>query len=604
MINELRVGKTANFYNLNRALSNAAVDDLFRQIRAGQPSASQNLMHHRRVRAGQAHWSAISFLYDRSPSFVTEAAGIRERICGFVLLVEYRDHVAIFKSKLDLPLGFSTRYLGRVSAERVDLAVARRDAVFEKIRLRNMSISKHVMRSKTFEADDLRNVVGPAGANRYAPQAYSVRSGADHYSTTPSTGRIGQRSDRVNHLALVDYAKSVIDELVDARGVPAAFIRTFARAIDLGSIGETARPTIFAVDVATLADTIHEDREIRLLRERGGLPVELSKAEIDAALAELDQALNVDGDGKTMDLVDRASGATVGAIALNRARVALRDLRLPLSADIEVEDTRYSLGQDPNRIPLRRYIDRNDGFILLFDALSLAYLHGTLFRDDGFTDGGAALLRHLRTDRLLDAVTDEKGNFTAKQTHFDDDSTFGVIEASVADGDEILVCDDLGNEWADFIGLNNSSSPPRITFYHAKHGDLSLGAGAFHISVSQAIKNLQHMNLPAQSIGRKIRGWSQKYVNGGTETQIPRVIRGNAGRLTKDFARAGAAPDAIRRVFIVTSSLSRRAVDEALKDVAGGRAPDPYFVQLYWLLMSFFSACTEMNAHGYIVCRT
>jgi transposase InsO family protein len=41
------------------------------------------------------------------------------------------------------------------------------------------------MRSKTLEADDLRNVVGPATANRYVPQAYAVRSGAEHASRLP-----------------------------------------------------------------------------------------------------------------------------------------------------------------------------------------------------------------------------------------------------------------------------------------------------------------------------------------------------------------------------------------------------------------------------------
>lgn len=604
MISELRVGKTANFYSLNRTLSDAAVDDLFTRIRAGQPSPSQNLMAHRRVRAGQAHWSAISFHYDRSPPFVTEAANIRERVCGFVFLVEYRKHVAVFRSKLDLPASFSTRYLGRVPAERVDLAVARGDAVFEKIRLRNMSISKNVMRSKTFEADDLRNVVGPAGANRYVPQAYAVRSGADHFSTTPSTGRIGQRSDRVDHLALVDYAKSVIDELVDAKGSPAAFIRTFARPIDLASIAGKAQPTTLAIDIASLADAIHERREIRFLRERGGRPSELSKPEIDAVLAELDQVLKVQGDGKTMQLLAGARDTKVGAIAINRARVALRDLRLPLSANVEVEETKYVVGQDPNRLSLRRYIDREDGFILLFDKLSFAYIDGTLFRDDGFADGGTSLLRYLRSNALLDVVTDEKGKFTAKQVHFDDDSTFGVIEASIAEGDEILVCDDLGNEWADFIGLSNSSSPPRITFYHAKHGALSLGASDFHISVSQAIKNLHNMSLPVESIARKIRGWREKYANAGKQTRIRRIIRGDPDGLASEFDRARAAPDAIRRVFIVTSSLSRKAVADALKDVAAGSAPNPYFVQLYWLLMSFFSACTEMNAYGCVVCQT
>jgi len=277
---------------------------------------------------------------------------------------------------------------------------------------------------------------------------------------------------------------------------------------------------------------------------------------------------------------------------------------LPLSTDIEIEDTKYLLGRDPNRMSLRRYIDREDRFILLFDALSLAYIDGTLFRDDGFVDGGSALLRHLRTNTLLDGVTDEKGTFAPRQVTFDADSTFGVIEANVAEGDEILICDDLGDEWADFIGLNNSSSPPRITFYHAKHGALSLGAGPFHVSVSQAIKNLQRMSLPVESIGAKIRGWRQKYISGGgVRTKIPRIARGNAEGLSEEFARARTAPDAIRRVFIVTSSLSRRAVEGALDDVAAGRSPDPYFVQLYWLLMSFFSACTEMNAHGYIVCR-
>ena len=249
---------------------------------------------------------------------------------------------------------------------------------------------------------------------------------------------------------MIDYAKSIIDDLVDAAGAPASFIRTFARAIDLASIEGTARPTVFAIDVAGLTYAIHDGHEIRLLRETGGRPTELSKIEIDAILGELDRILKIDGAGKAKDLIDPADGTRVGTIALNRSRVALRDLRLPLSADIEVEETTHLLGRDPNRMSLRRYIDRKDRFILLFDALSLAYIDGTLFRDDGFVDGGAALLRHLRPNAILDTVTDEKGTFTSGQVAFDGDSTFGAIVQSVAEGDEVLVCDDLGDEWADF----------------------------------------------------------------------------------------------------------------------------------------------------------
>jgi hypothetical protein len=601
MIDNLRIGKTANFCSLKRRLSIAAVDDLFRRIRASQPSASQNLFLHRRERLHDTAWSAISFLYDRPPSFLLENAGVTERVCRFVMIVEYRDHLAVFKSRLDLPATFSTKYLGRVPGDRIDVAIARSDAVFEKIRLRNMSVSKFAMRNKTLEADDLRNAVGPAGSSRYVPQGYTVRSGADHYSTTPNTGRIAQRSDRVDYATLVEYAKTVIAELVDGAGAPAPFIRAFARAIDLAA--GVARPTIFAVDVASLVDAIHERREVRLVRKVNESHVALVKTEIDAVLGELDAVFAVQGNGKLLEIHDRAGGVRAGAIAINKSRIALRDLQLPLSVDLEVERTEHALGQDPSRLSLRRYIDREDGFIVLFEDLSLAYIDGTLFRDDAMVSGGKDFLRYLRVDPLLAAVTDEKGTFTPNHIAFDADSTFGVVVSSVADGDEVLVCDDLGDEWADFIGLSNASSPPRITFYHAKHGELSLGAMPFHISVSQAMKNLGRISLPPDALGRKIGGWDRMYLRGGVQTSIPRISRGNPGKLAHEYENARSAPDVIRRVFIVTSSLSRGAVEREFADIAAGRTPDPYFVQLYWLLLSFFSACTEVGAHGYVVCR-
>jgi hypothetical protein len=603
MIEDLRVAKTANFYRLNRRLSNVAVDTLFRTIRAGHVNPSQNYFYERRVASGPARWSAVSFFYDRHPAFLRKEAAVQERVSGFVLLVEHRNHVAIFKSGLDVPAGFATRFLGRVQVDRVDVAVARQDAIFEKIRLRNTSISKQAMRNKTFEADDLRNVVGPAGSSRYAPQGYRVRAGDDHFSTTPSTGRIAQRSERVEHLALVEYAKGVVDDLVAGAGDPAPFIRTFARAVDLGSIDGVTRPTTFAVDVAGLVDAVYERDAIRLVRRDGQAYVALAKAEIDLVLAELEGALEVRGAGKRLTLHD-AAGESVGVIAINKSRVALRDLQLPLSAELEVEAVSVPLGADPNRLSLRRYIDHENGFILLFDVLRYAYINGTLFRDDALVEGGTELLRYLRPEPSLAQVTDEKGTFAPQQIAFDANSTFGVVVAAVADGDDVLVCDDLGDEWADFIGLNNQSSPPRITFYHAKHGELSLGAGPFHVSVSQALKNLQRMTLPAESMGGKINGWLHNYVSGsGVHTSIPRVCRGSPGELAAEFERARRAPDAIRRVMIVTSSLSRGAVAHALNRIGAGHRPDPYFVQLYWLLMSFFSACTDMNAFGYVVCR-
>jgi hypothetical protein len=604
MIEHLRVTKSANFYRLARGMTNAAVDDMFRKVRASHPSASQNLFQHRRIQRRGARWSAISFLYDRPVAFFRTVSPVRERVCGFLMLVEHRGHAAVLRSHLEMPAGFVTRHLGRVPVDRVDAAVARHDAIFEQIRLRNTSLSRQAMRSKTFEAYDLSEVVGPAAASRYAPRGYRVRAGGDHYSATPSTGRIGQRSDRVDHLTLIDYATGVIDQLLDDGRAPAAFIRRFARAISLADIEGQSRPTAFAIDIAELTDAIYERNELRLVREDGGVIIEIGAAATKLALDELDVVLETRGRGRTMTLHRVGEMAEIGAISLNKSRIALRSLNLPVGAELMVEAQDQLIGADPNRISLREYLNNEDLFILLFDRLSLAYIGGTLFRDDALVDGGTTLLSYLVTNQLLNDVADEKGPFKKGQTAFDAKSTFGAIVNGIADGDEVLVCDDLSDEWADFIGLSNATTPPRISFYHGKHGDLSLGAGPFHVSVSQAMKNLQRMTLPADEIARKIAGWNKLYVSGeGVKTSIPRIARGDPADLSNQFARARNAPDSILRAMIVTSSLSKTAVTDALARIARGERPDPYFVQLYWLLLSYFSACTEMNARGYVVCR-
>jgi hypothetical protein len=165
------------------------------------------------------------------------------------------------------------------------------------------------------------------------------------------------------------------------------------------------------------------------------------------------------------------------------------------------------------------------------------------------------------------------------------------------------VCDDLGDEWADFIGIKEDGDFTQISFYHAKHGALSLSAGSFHISISQAIKNLGNMALPQERMQAKIRTWGGTYNADRQRTQIGRTILLNGQNLPDVVERARMAPDGIRRAVIVSSSLSKQAVADAFTAIQNGERPTHTFVQLYWLLQSFFSACTEVGAVGSIVCQ-
>ncbi len=150
-------------------------------------------------------------------------------------------------------------------------AIARENAIFQKMRMRNMSVSPHVMRNKTLEAPNLANVVGPAGSRRYAPQTYTVSVDGIHSTATPSTGRIGVRSDKVGHGELIEFAETMIDALrVDPADV-SPFISTFARPMSLGDALAASQPTAIAVDTARLAAAVFGDEAtIRLVHVGDG----------------------------------------------------------------------------------------------------------------------------------------------------------------------------------------------------------------------------------------------------------------------------------------------------------------------------------------------
>lgn len=574
---------------------------MFDAVHASQRNAQDDLFRHVRVTNGDVRWSAIAFTYERRPAFFPDQNAIWDVVCGFLLLVEYDGHAAVFRSRLDLTAPFKLAHLAKVPPDRVNVAIARPEAIFEKVRLKHMTLSRQALRTKTLESRDLSNAVGPASSSRYVAQGYALRSDAGHYTATPSTGRIAQRADLAGHNDLIDYAVAVIDELQSAANSPATFLQAFARPVSFDDL-EDVQPTAFAVDTAALSDAIYELDEIRLVRRVGDDWLPLTHGERQSLLADLGTVMSIRGDNARRDLLNDAD-ERVGWIRLNKAHIALRNLSYPSCAGVEVERSEFPLGEDPDRLSLCAYLDRERQFIVLFDEVSLAYIDGDLYQDGGLVQGSTKLLSYLKPEPSLAFVTSEKGAFSAAHIAFDADSSFGSVARHVSDGDQVLVCDDLNDEWADFIGLDNIGSPKRITFYHAKHGDLSLGASPFHISISQAIKNLGRMTLPAADIPDKIAVWNTTYNNGGARTQIPRVVRRSHAPLLDDFSAARLAPDTIRRVMIVTSSLSRQAVEQALADVAAGDRPSPHFVQLYWLLMSFFSACAEVNAHGYIVCQ-
>lgn len=605
MIDWLRTAKSGYFYKKRKRLSKAAIGELFRKVRENSQAVTRNIFNHVKEQYGLSHWSAIAFFFERDPSFFVYPDNhdhIKERICGFLMLVEYRDYVVVFKSSLELFTSFKTEYFQPAGHQNFEAAVAPFNAIFEKLKLRNMTTSKHTLRSKTLEANNLENLIGRAGAGRYIAQGYRTRQNDAHVSATPNTGRLSQRSDRVPYKELIAWAEASIDMFDKDSPTLSPFIQAFARPINLESMPASLSPTYIAFGIPQLAESIFETpEEIRLVRGKGDAAVPLNKCETDAILTVLDQNFVVRKARSDLVIIDPRRDLPVGNIRTNKSRISLSKLTIPEINDIYVQPTGFTL-QEKGGIALKRYIDRNDLFTILFNDLAVIYLDGVLYRDNNLTDG-QSFLSHVQSCAQLNTATDEKGGFVTGQAVFDADSVFGVIVDHIADRRELLVCDDLGDEWADFIGVNDDSQPKTLSFYHAKHGALTLGASALHIAVSQAIKNLGRLSPSDSEIETKLDKWEAPYNNANVETAIPRMSGATRAVLQAKLTNTLLSPDTIRRAFIVTSSLSRGQLEQQFRDIRMGNAPSAHFVQLYWLLMSFFSACTEVNVNGYLICR-
>lgn len=605
MINHLEVQRSGYFFRTQRQITNAAIDTLFRSLRAHARQPSQNLFKASREEHGGARYSTICFSYERGPSFLAPEAAQVERVFGYILLVEAGPYVALFKSGLDLTTAFKSTYLEKVPSERVERAIARHDAIFEKLRLRNMSLSPLALRSKSLEGRDLENAVATSSASRFIPQGYSVRRPDGTYSATPSTGRISVRADRTGVEQLVEWASEISVQLDADAGQVSSFIRNFARPLELSAIPPQVHPTFVGIDVMGLSSALFDDQDgIRLVKSDGGAPTQLIKAEAELVLAALDMSFPIIRRGRAVE-VRRPGGGNpaIATLQIGKSRIALRGLTLPELEGITVESQSRPLGEDPEARTLARHIDRENLFTVLFSDLALAYIDGALFRDEALAGGGAYFLAHLHAAPSLAEKTSEKGDFDPEQTAFADCSVFRAVVDDIA-SDDVLLCDDLGDEWADFIGISTATNPTMISFYHAKHGAPSLSASAFHESVGQAIKNLGRMTLPGEMLEAKLNTWDDRYRNARVQTQISRMVRGGIREdIAAKIEAVRAAPDTFRRVFIVTSSLSRAQVEGVFAAAAEGTQAPPHFVQLYWLLMSYFSACTEVGVQGYVVCQ-
>jgi hypothetical protein len=104
-------------------------------------------------------------------------------------------------------------------------------------------------------------------------------------------------------------------------------------------------------------------------------------------------------------------------------------------------------------------------------------------------------------------------------------------------------------------------------------------------------------------MGQKLESWSKPCANFKFKAAMLRMMHRDTAALLAGVEEARSSPTLPEsRAYIVTSSLSKKQLEKTLNYLEDGIAPPAHFIQLYWLLMSSFSACSEVGAVGFVAC--
>jgi hypothetical protein len=251
-------------------------------------------------------------------------------------------------------------------------------------------------------------------------------------------------------------------------------------------------------------------------------------------------------------------------------------------------------------VPLSQVVNQSRDFLISFTDPRYAY-HGGLYRDHNLLNQIEAFLSVFHPVPQLAQCTTEKGEnvLTAQSVQFPATSVFGVIHDHITVNDSFLMCDDLGNEWADGIGVCTSPSDLCLSFYVAKHKDVGLSASDFQDVIGQANKNLSHKHPLPDEIQVKVSKWGEIY----TGTQIPRLLKGaNVAAAAAAINSVVASPTSRFRMCLVVSFISKQELRHALIQLRDNQVGPYQLIQLLWIVTDFISACKTASVVPYIYC--
>ncbi|MGC0877486.1 hypothetical protein WKG84_08200 [Pantoea agglomerans] len=511
-----------------------------------------------------------------------EEDGLYDRIHAFIIIFEFENYICIVKKSCASISDNIEDNFDLITSAMIADTFNDSDVSFQRISMRNMTVSDKAIRNRSYEAADLKGTFSTHAAGRSIPLFLKYRQGLIT-RTISGTGRLVESSHRINFDDLALWAYNQLS-LIKSGGGEKDFLDAFAKQKKLQEVLAVTSPNAILIESSSLYDQLNEDSIPIKYFNKKGKDVFLTTKEMDKLFRHLERVYTIDSENKIEKVVGRA------IIRFNNKTMTFDSLFLrSLKVNISGSD-----------VTLQSYIIKNGLYSITFNDPRYMYFIGNCFQDDSGVAEIESILEMLHPIKNMSLVKSEKGSFRKNSVNFSHDSMFYLVE-NEHKRDDYVFCDDLGTEWADHITFNKKDSC--INFIHSKHGPQSTSASNLHDVIGQAVKNLGYLNFSQSDLTKKMHDkLSSDYNSYYGPTRIKRVRKGNIANLDKYITEILKDYKLHRKCILSCSFISKRSIAAEFGKIQRGEKVSGHITQLLWILSSFSHAVKETSAIPLIYC--
>lgn len=519
---------------------------------------------------------------------------LEETRYSLVLVVATRTLILVYAVGCRWSDKFLTNLGTRLPQVKVEQVLARNSSIFERVSLLNMSVARNAIQKRTYEADSLETAIPSLGLGRTIVRSARVKANGRQTAASLGTGLL---SSETKNKSVNDYSSWAKDlaKATSKKTTPTGFISYFARPVR--SLPGGVEPNGILLDLQFLRDA-SAAAEVTVSQKGKAADASILSGEAVRALCERFSELGEVGTSISKDrwevtfpFVTKPGELRKNKVTFSFTHPDLMSLRLQWAGD------------DGWTTLTREMFERTSLRVTTTD-LRYVFAQGQVFEDRRICAELPHIAQIIEAQPILAKCKSEKGKKRSTTRGFSAKSAFSAIETTIAKRGSLLVCDDFGDEWADFIEIDPIQR--RVAFYHAKHKrDETNSASAFHDLIGQALKNLGRLAVVSDELRGKQIKWEGNWIG----TAIPRIrspMGSSAANFIKAYDDVNQSPSVLRQVCLVTTFLSKTKLDDMFAAAKvthkGRRKLRPNEFQLIHLLASFLSACRDVGAEPRVIC--